>query len=99
MLAIVLIAINVLSAIDFALTYLQLKAGVSVEGNPVLAELFAQGAGRAWVFKTLVVLAVTLAMWAGRKHRSMLGLAVGTLVLYVLLMIYHFAGMRAAGLI
>ena len=99
MLAVVLIAINALSAVDFAFTYVQIQAGVSVEGNPLLAEMFAQSVGRAWLFKTVMVGVVTLAMWMGRRHRSILAVAAGTLVFYALLIAYHLIGMRATGLI
>ena len=99
LLALLLIGVNVLSAVDFALTYLQLQAGVAVEGNPILAELFEQSAGRAWAFKTAVVLAVTLSMWLGRKHRAVLWAAAATFVLYALLVVYHVIGMRAVGLV
>jgi hypothetical protein len=98
-LGLVLLGINALSALDFALTYAQLEAGVSTEANPVMAQLFAQGAGYAWAIKTLVVLAVTISMWAARKYRAVLLLAVLTLVVYATLIIYHIVGMRATGLI
>jgi len=95
----VLVAVNVLSALDFAFTYLQLQAGVASEGNPVLAAMFAQNAGSAWLFKTLVVLAVTLGIWHQRKHRKVLAVSIVALVTYFLVIGYHVYGMRATGLL
>lgn len=95
----VLVAINVLSALDFALTYLQLQAGTIVEGNLLLAGLFAQGPFQAWLFKTVVMLGVTLLMWRSRQHRSVLLLAIVTLAGYFALIIYHLLGMTATGLL
>lgn len=99
LLALVLVAINALSALDFALTRIQLDAGVAREGNPVLAALFEQGPTRAWAFKTSVMLLVSIGIWSARKHRSVLLLAIGTLVLYAALVVYHLVGMKMTGLL
>jgi hypothetical protein len=99
LLASVLVAINALSALDFALTYLQLRAGLITEANPLLAELFAASPGRAWLFKTAVMLAVSLVIWQQRRHRMVIGVAIGALLLYLGIIGYHVLGMRAAGII
>lgn len=98
-LVLTLVLINALSALDFFFTYVQLVAGVAEEGNPVLAELFRQGPGQAWLFKTAVMIVVSLAIWRSRQHRAILSVALGALALYVLLIAYHFAGMAASGLL
>lgn len=94
-----LVVINVLSALDFALTRMQLEAGVASEGNPVLAAMFEQGPGQAWVFKTGVMLLVSIGIWSARKHRSVLLVAIGAFVLYAALIVYHLVGMRASGML
>ena len=71
----VLVLINVLSALDFGLTYAELQAGVAAEGNPLLAGLFAAGPSQAWLFKGSVMLVVSLIIWHQRKHRAMLAVA------------------------
>ncbi len=93
----VLVLVNALSTLDFAFTYLQLQAGMSAEGNPLLAELFAKGTGRAWLFKTGAMLIVSWGVWRGRNHRAVLGVAVGTLFLYVAIIAYHLLGMSLTG--
>lgn len=91
-LLVMLVAINMLSALDFVLTNVQLQAGTATEGNPILASLFEQGVGQAWLFKTAVVLAVTIAIWHQRKYRAILNVAVGALIVYLLVIAYHIAG-------
>jgi len=98
-LMIVLILINVLSLIDFAFTWVQLQGGVSVEGNPFLAPLFAQNPLVAWSFKTCLVLAVSYGIWTSRRYRPIIIVALMAFVLYGGLFIYHIVGMRATGLI
>jgi len=95
----VLVLINVLSALDFALTYMQLQAGTVTEGNPVLASLFAEGPGQAWIFKAGMMLAVSVVIWHQRKHRAMLSVALIALALYVAVLVYHLAGMTVTRLI
>lgn len=95
----ILILVNVMSALDFALTWLQLQAGVVQEGNPVLAGMFAESPGRAWLFKTAVMLGVSAVIWHQRKHRAVLGVAIGALIFYFVLLVYHFWGMATVGLI
>lgn len=92
-----LIAINGLSALDFWLTRVQIDAGIAAEANPVLAPLFAGGTFDAWAFKTLVTLTVTVAIWRSREKRQVLVVAVGALVAYVLVTVYHLVGMALFG--
>jgi hypothetical protein len=93
MLLAVLVTTNALSALDFALTNRQLQMGTITEGNPVLALLFEQGTGQAWLFKTIIVLAVSVVIWHQRRYRAILSVAVAALVVYVLVVAYHVAGM------
>lgn len=89
----VLVTINTLSALDFMLTNSYLQRGTASEGNPVLASLFEQGAGQAWLFKTGVVLAVSLVIWHQRRYRAILAVAITALVIYLLVIAYHVIGM------
>lgn len=91
----VLVAINALSALDFLFTSFQLNAGIATEANPILAPLFAGGAFGAWAFKTIVTLAVSLGIWLNRGKRQILMVAVGGLVVYLLVTLYHIVGMAA----
>jgi hypothetical protein len=88
----VLIMTNGLSALDFVLTYAQLSLGTIEEGNPVLAMMFDAGPGRAWVFKSGMMIAVSVIIWHQRKHRAILGVAVAALVIYLLVIAYHVFG-------
>lgn len=92
----VLVAINVLSALDFVLTRAEMSAGLATEGNPVLASLFAHGPGLAWLFKTTVVLAVSLVIWRERHRRAIIAVALGALCVYALVIAYHLSGIVAA---
>ena len=91
-LLVVLLATNALSAMDFAFTHMLLEAGAIEEGNPILASLFEQGAGGAWLFKTSVMIAVSLAIWHQRKHRAVLGVAAGAFAVYLSVIAYHLFG-------
>lgn len=95
----ILIALNLLSALDFVFTYLQVSAGVATEGNPVIGQLLVQGTFQAWAFKTAVMLLVSIGIWRGRRMRAILEVAVGALGLYVALIGYHISGMAASGLL
>lgn len=95
----VLVAINVLSALDFALTYAQLQAGVIIEANLLMAGLFTQNPLGAWFFKTGVMLGVSILMWRARKHRAVLLVAIAALAIYLGLTVYHLLGMVATGML
>ena len=96
MLLAVLVAINVLSALDYMLTRTEMSYGLATEGNPVLASLFEQGPGLAWLFKTTVVLAVSVVIWRERHRRAIIAVAVGALCVYALVIAYHLSGILAA---
>lgn len=94
-----LVALNLLSGLDFVFTYLQLNAGVATEGNPVMASMFTSGPWQAWLFKTTVMLLVSIGIWRGRHTRAILEVAIGALGIYVALIGYHVTGMAASGLL
>lgn len=91
-LAVVLIIVNALSLLDFVLTFDAIKLGIAHEGNPVLADLFRESAGRAWIFKTGVMLAVSWGIWRERRRRAVLATAVFSLAAYLALTLYHLTG-------
>jgi len=95
----VLIAINLLSALDFLATYAEVMAGAAVEANPVLAGMLTEAPAQAWLLKTTVMLLVSIGIWWGRKTRAVLEVAVGALALYVVLTVYHVSGLAASGLL
>jgi hypothetical protein len=90
----VLVVLNVLSVADWAFTLEAFKYG-AVEGNPVLAALIEVSPMSAAVFKLLVILAVSLAIWAGRRYRLVLATALLALFLYAGLIAYHIGGLTA----
>lgn len=96
-LLVVLLAVNTLSGLDFAFTYIQLATGMATEANPMLAELYSQSAVQAWLFKTGVMLIVSLGIWRARKHRAILSVAIASLVLYLFVIGYHIVGMAYSG--
>ena len=96
LLAVVLVAVNLLSAADFFLTHAELQAGIATEGNPLLAALFAGEPMSAWLFKTAVVLAVTLVIWHQRHRRAVLLVALAAFGIYLAVVIYHVAGITRA---
>jgi hypothetical protein len=99
LLAGVLVAVNLLSAADFFLTQAELQAGIAIEGNPLLAALFEGGPLSAWLFKTTVVLAVTLVIWHQRHRRPILLVALAAFGIYLAVIGYHVAGiMRTIGI-
>jgi hypothetical protein len=95
LLAAVLVAVNVLSALDFVLTQAEMDSGIASEGNPVLASLFEQGPGLAWLFKTVIVLGVSVVIWRQRHRRAILSVAIAALAIYALVIAYHLSGILA----
>lgn len=91
-LAAVLIVINVLSILDFVFTYEELRLGIAREANPLLAALFSQSPGQAWLLKSGTMLAVTWGIWRERGKRAVLGTAVFAVVAYLALTMYHIIG-------
>jgi len=88
----VLLIVNMLSILDFVFTYHELSNGLASEANPVMASSFESGPAGAWLFKTLVMFAITLAIWRGRAYRRILGVALLALILYLAVTAYHLVG-------
>lgn len=88
-LVVLLLAVNALSLLDFVLTYVELSTGVASEGNPVMAALFEAGPMQAWLFKTIVIALVSVAIWRGRQTRAILGVAVTAFAVFSVVVGYH----------
>jgi hypothetical protein len=91
-----LVALNLLSLADWALTVNALRLGAS-EGNPVLAGLMGNNIWLAGAFKLAVMLGVSLIVWRARAFRLVLATLVASMGLYFAVVVYHFAGLAAIG--
>lgn len=87
----VLLLLNLLSVLDWALTRHELSFGVH-EANPLMAFLFQYGDGIAIAVKVVIMLLVSLAVWRLRRFRRILDFAVTTTVAYAGLLVYHVTG-------
>jgi hypothetical protein len=94
----VLVALNLLSAADWMLTSNALAHGAR-EANLLLASLISSSPLAAGVFKAAAVLAVSAVIWRARRYRAILAVAVGAVGLYVMLMLYHAAGLARIGVL
>lgn len=93
-----LVALNLLSLADWALTMAALSVGAS-EANPVLAALMGRNVMLAGGFKFLVMLGVSVLVWRGRAFRPVLATLVFGVSLYLAVILYHFTGLAASGAI
>lgn len=93
----VLVLINLFSAIDGVLTTAELATGVAREGNPVFGHLIGLSPQFAGVFKILVMIAVSIGIWRGRRYRAILMLAPLTAGLYAALLAYHLGSLAGLG--
>ena len=91
-----LILLNLLSAADWALTMHAMQYG-ALEANPLLNALISTNPTQAAIFKAVVILGISVAVWAGRRYRLLLATAVGAVAVYALLMLYHFGGIAIGG--
>ncbi len=93
---ILLLTVNMLNLADFALTMNALAIGGG-EANPIMRSLFDLNPAYAGLFKTFVVLAVSLVMWRFRRFRSALQVALMMLVVFMGVFFYHILGLIALG--
>ncbi|MDR3686994.1 MAG: DUF5658 family protein [Coriobacteriia bacterium] len=91
-----LVALNALSAADWALTSRALANGAQ-EANAVMAALINANPVAAGGFKAAMMLAITLLVWRSRRYRLVLAAAAGAFAVYGILMIYHAAGLVSLG--
>jgi hypothetical protein len=94
-----LIAINVMSLIDAALTVWELSLGIASEGNPVLSPLFEINPLLAVAFKLALTLGITIAIWVNRRYRAMLAATLVAFGIYVAVIAWHLGGLAGLGLV
>jgi len=85
----ILIAVNVLSVLDFLLTMNLLNLGTIAEANPIMADLIVLNPIVAFLYKTSLVLSVTLIFWRFRRYRSVILATSSALVLFSVLIFYQ----------
>lgn len=95
----VLVIMNLLSLADGALTLVEIEAGIATEGNPVLAALLGAHPLAAAAFKVGIVAAVSIAIWHGRRLRSMLALSIVACGAFAAVIAYHLGSLYGYGLI
>jgi hypothetical protein len=96
-LAVVVASFVAMSLIDLQLTTYELQSGLAVEGNPVMASLFAVHPSAAGAFKLGMTAFVAAGLWAGRRYRGVLAVSVIAFIAYAALVVYHFIGISASG--
>ena len=84
--------LNVFSFLDWHFTSVLLTRGAA-EANPFMASLFGASPLAAGVVKVLIMLWVTLSIWAGRRYRVMLQFALVATAGFALLLVYQVAGL------
>jgi hypothetical protein len=90
------IVLNVLNIIDFALTSRALELG-ALEANPVMDAIFMSGWQNAALFKIGSMVAVSATILALRRYRRVLQVAVAAVALYSAIVLYHLVGMTVLG--
>lgn len=93
-----LVAANLLSMLDLALTWVELQSGLASEGNPLMAQLFEIGPGAAWLFKFVLGVAASLLIWRFRRYRQILAVSVAAFGIYAAVIGYHVLGLHLVGL-
>ena len=91
-LMVVLLTVNVLNVLDFALTLNALSIGAT-EANPVMASLFEAGPVWAGVFKMAAVALASLLVWEWKRYRKALLAAVMMLAVFTAVFVYHIVGL------
>ncbi|MBN1628492.1 MAG: hypothetical protein JW990_01895 [Thermoleophilia bacterium] len=87
-----LVVVNVLNIADFGLTLNALAHGFQ-EGNPVMGFLFEVNPAWAGVFKVLAVVLASLLVWQLKRYRKALIAAIGMLLVFAGVFIWHLYGL------
>lgn len=96
LLAGMLVALNLLSAADWALTTRALAHGAQ-EANLFIGALIVANPLVAGASKAALMLLVSVLIWRARRYRLVLATGVAALGLYGALMLYHLAGLASVG--
>jgi hypothetical protein len=91
-LMVVLLTVNVLNLVDFALTLNALAIGAT-EANPVMASLFEASPVWAGIFKMAAVALASLLVWEWRRYRKALLAAMTMLAVFTAVFVYHIVGL------
>jgi len=92
LLLVMLGVLNILNMLDLRFTLLALDRGAA-EANPIMSFFFNMDSLTAGLFKIALVLAISLAVWWGRRYRRILEFAVLSTAIYAALIGYHILGL------
>ncbi|TLM98095.1 MAG: hypothetical protein FDZ75_03140 [Actinobacteria bacterium] len=92
-----LVLLNLMSLVDGVLTAAELWLGIANEGNPVLAHLARANPMLAAGFKVAVIALVSAGIWHSRRYRPVLALALIALVIYAVVLAYHWGNLSGLG--
>jgi len=93
---VLLVTVNALNLVDFALTLNVLALGGG-EANPIMRSLFALNPAYAGAFKIVAVLLTTWLVWRCRRFRSALEAALLMVAIFAAVFLYHIFGLAAFG--
>lgn len=97
-LLVMLIVLNLMSALDWLCTTTALSHGAT-EANAVVAGLICVHPLAAGIFKVCVTGAVSIGIWLGRRHRRVLATGRVAVMTYGLLLAYEVVGLIAIGVL
>ncbi len=86
--AVVLLVFVLLNLADLLLTVRALSLG-AVEGNPIMAFLFAVDPTLAAMFKVVVGAGIALAVWSARRYRRILETSLIIVAVMTAVLLYH----------
>ncbi len=92
-----LVALNVMSLADGALTAVEIMLGIATEGNPVLGGLLARNPLLAVAFKLAVIAFVSWSIWRSRHYRIVLATAIFAVAVYAAVLAYHLGSLSGLG--
>lgn len=91
--AVALLVFVLLNLVDLLLTVRALSMG-AIEGNPIMAHLFAVDPTLAAVFKVVVGSGIALAVWSARRYRRILETSLVMVAVMTAVLLYHgFSGL------
>jgi hypothetical protein len=93
---VLLVTVNALNLVDFALTLNVLALGGG-EANPIMRSLLALNPVYAGAFKVVAVLLCTWLVWRFRRFRSALAAALLMVAIFAAVFFYHIIGLAAFG--
>jgi hypothetical protein len=95
--ALVVVVLWVLSAVDGLLTLVEVGLGIARESNPILLAAGERHVLFAVAAKVGGTLAASAVIWHGRTRRSILGLSIVAIGVFAALVAYHFGSLVGLG--